>query len=243
MGNKCVLSLSGGLDSTVLLHKACNEFERVHCIFFDYNQRHRKEIECACDQVSIINNKDNIKCDLIVLKIPLDVISPVSSLTSDKIDTPDVRNMLGEAQPLSYVPFRNMIFLSTMLSYAESTGSNTVWYGAAQVDTVAGYWDCDKTFVDRMNNVAILNREKQIKIEAPLIDMSKKQIIELGIELGVDFSKTWTCYSGNEKADPYSPSSSARLKGFVEAGYIDPLPYEKDLTEFWFKNNCRKITF
>jgi 7-cyano-7-deazaguanine synthase len=242
MVKKCVLALSGGLDSSVLLHKACEEFDKVHCIFFDYDQRHRRELDSACDQISDANLR-SFKADLITCKLPLRTICPVSSLTIDSIDTPDVRTMLGEAQPLSYVPFRNMLFLSILLSYAESRGADTVWYGAAGVDTVAGYWDADKTFVKRMNEVAELNREHQIRIEAPLIELSKKQIIELGVSLKVDFKKTWTCYSGNEKADPYTPSSSSRLKGFVEAGYIDPIEYDKDLTQLWEKNNCKPITF
>jgi 7-cyano-7-deazaguanine synthase len=240
MEKKCVLALSGGLDSSVLLHKACKEFDKVHCIYFDYDQRHRRELDCACDQICDAN-KNSFKADVITCKLPLRVICPVSSLTSEHVDTPDVRTMLGEAQPLSYVPFRNMLFLSILLSYAESRGAETVWYGAAGVDSAAGYWDADKPFVDRMNSVAELNREHQIKIEAPLIELSKKQIIELGVSLKVDFKKTWTCYSGAEKADPYTPSSSSRLKGFIEAGYIDPIEYNVNLDELWAKNNCKPI--
>jgi 7-cyano-7-deazaguanine synthase len=242
MLNKCVLALSGGLDSTVLLHKACQEFDKVHCVFFDYGQRHRRELDCACDQICIVNAK-NHKVDLITIPVPLRTIAPISSLTSDEVDTPDVRNMLGEAQPVSYVPFRNLIFLSMLLSYAESVDAKTVWYGAAGVDTVSGYWDCTTDFVDRLNGVSELNREHQIKIEAPLINLSKKEIIELGVNLKVDFSKTWTCYSGEDKANPYTPSSSSRLRGFVDAGYIDPIEYAQDLTNFWEKNNCKKIEY
>lgn len=236
---KVVLAFSGGMDSSVLLHKAVEQFDEIYCLFFDYGQRHKKELICAENQLKNIK-----KCiEMKIISTPLDLLAPTSSLTNKNINTPDVREMRGEAQPKSYVPFRNMLFITYLLSHAEGVGAGTVWYGAAQVDSLAGYWDGSPEFLDAINAVADLNREHRIKVEAPLITMSKKDIIEEGIRLGVKFSDTWTCYAGENKADAYSPSSSLRLAGFVSAGYIDPIEYKQDLSSVWVKHNCKKIPY
>ena len=237
--SKVVLAFSGGMDSSVLLHMAAEKFDEVYCLFFDYGQRHKKELDCTQKQLNSLKKSVEMK----VIETPLNVLAPTSSLTNNSIDTPDVREMRGEAQPKSYVAFRNMLFISYLLSYAEGIGADTVWYGAAQVDSLAGYWDGSPEFLKAVNDVAALNREHRIKVEAPLLTMSKKEIILEGIRLGVKFSNTWTCYAGKEKADAYSPSSSLRLQGFAAAGYIDPLPYEQDLRNVWEKNKCKKIPY
>jgi 7-cyano-7-deazaguanine synthase len=236
---KVVLAFSGGADSSVLLHMAAEKFDEVYCLFFDYGQRHKKELQCAEKQLKSLNKG----VEMLVIDTPLNVLAPTSSLTNPDIDTPDVREMRGEAQPKSYVAFRNMLFISYLLSYAEGIGANTVWYGAAQVDSLAGYWDGSPEFLNEINGVAALNREHRIVVEAPLLTMSKKDIILEGIRLGVKFSDTWTCYAGEEKADAYSPSSSLRLQGFALAGYIDPVPYKQNLKNVWEKNKCKKIPY
>lgn len=237
--SKLVLAFSGGMDSSVLLHMAAEKYDEVYCLFFDYGQRHKKELDCTQKQLKSLKKH----VEMLVIETPLNILAPTSSLTNNNIDTPDVREMRGEAQPKSYVAFRNMLFISYLLSYAEGIGTDTVWYGAAQVDSLAGYWDGSPEFLKAINDVAALNREHRIKVEAPLLTMSKKEIILEGIRLGVKFSDTWTCYAGKEKADAYSPSSSLRLQGFAEAGYIDPLPYEQDLRNVWEKNKCKKIPY
>jgi len=237
--SKVVLAFSGGMDSSVLLHMAAEKFDEVYCLFFDYGQRHKKELQCAEKQLKSLNK--GVK--MLVIDTPLNVLAPTSSLTNLDIDTPDVREMRGEAQPKSYVPFRNMLFISYLLSYAEGVGADAVWYGAAQVDSLAGYWDGSPEFLKEINDVAALNREHRIVVEAPLLTMSKADIILEGIRLGVKFSDTWTCYAGEEKADAYSPSSSLRLQGFASAGYIDPIPYKQDLRNVWKQNNCKKIPY
>lgn len=122
-------------------------------------------------------------------------------------------------------------------------GAATVWHGAAQADSLAGYFDGDTTFVDAMNAVNALNREHRVVIEAPLINMSKADIIRKGVELGVDFAKTYTCYAGGELADANSASSSLRLQGFMESGYIDPLKYiqQDQLDQVYAQRGCRPI--
>lgn len=242
--SKVVVPVSGGMDSTVLLHMAASMFDEVYAITFDYQQRHKLETAYAFVQAKIVSSK--YKKDIFPKKIDVGFIrdiAPTSSLTNDSIDTPDVRKIRGEAQPKSYVPNRNMLFLSIATAYAEAVDANVVWHGAAQADSLAGYWDGDTTFVDAMNAVNRLNRERCIEIQAPLIEMSKEAIVKKGVELGVDFSLTYTCYSGDKLPDAYSASSSLRLQGFIKAGYRDPIKYkqQEDLEKIYVQNNCVEI--
>jgi len=239
--SKIVIPVSGGMDSTVLLYKAVEEvgFKNVFPIAYNYGQRHYKELELAawhsyqlgCQWFRIVDARF------------IRDLAPVSSLTNESIPTPDIREIAGEAQPKSYVPNRNMVFLSIAASYAEAVGADVIYHGATGVDSLAGYWDASPEFLPCMNDVLSLNREIQINILAPLIDMNKADIVKEGIRLKVLFSKTYTCYSGEEKADPNSASSALRIKGFANAGYIDPQPYNQDLTSVWTKYNCRKIEY
>lgn len=235
MSKKIVVTLSGGMDSALLLWKAINETNResVYPIFFNYAQRHFREYDSAIDQADYFGI--NLKTvDVRSIK----ELANISSLTNDSIDTPKVKDMMGEAQPKSYVPFRNMMFLSMCCAYAETVGANEVWYGATKIDSLAGYWDAEENFVNKMNQVISLNREKQIKIVAPLLSMDKVDIVKEGVRLGVRFDKTYTCYSGEYPADAESASSSLRIQGFIKAGYIDPMPYKQDLSKFWQKAKC-----
>tara|TARA_R110001592_G_scaffold128452_1_gene340579 strand:+ start:332 stop:1072 length:741 start_codon:yes stop_codon:yes gene_type:complete len=242
MKNRIVITLSGGMDSSVLLYKAAKEYETVHTVTFDYGQRHDKELEAA--QTQLINVKKDYPAVKFTNKV-LDVkyikdIADTSSLTNDNIDTPDVKDIMGEAQPKSYVPFRNLMFLSILLSYAEKLKADEVWYGAAEADSLAGYWDGSVQFVDKMNQICLLNREIDVRVRAPLLKMSKKEIILNGVELGVNFADTYTCYSGEYPCDANSASSALRLKGFVDAGLQDPLVYKQQdkLDAVYRDNNC-----
>lgn len=243
--NKIVITLSGGMDSSVLLYKAAEEYKQVHTVTFDYGQRHSKELEAAEKQ--LLNAKHDFPNVTFTNKL-LDVtyikdIADTSSLTNDDIDTPDVKDIMGEAQPKSYVPFRNLMFLSILLSYAEKLKADEVWYGAAEADSLAGYWDGSVQFVDKINQICLLNREIDVSVRAPLLDMSKKEIILTGVELGVNFADTYTCYSGDYPCDANSASSALRLKGFVDAGIRDPLEYKQQdkLDAVYEKNDCRTI--
>jgi 7-cyano-7-deazaguanine synthase len=239
--SKIVVPISGGMDSTVLLYKACEEVgpNNVFALAFNYGQRHLRELELAAHHAC------EKKCNsfkLIDAQFIKD-IAPTSSLTNNEIDTPDIREIAGEAQPKSYVPNRNMIFLSVAAAYAEAVGAHKVYHGATGVDSLAGYWDASPEFLPTMNEVLSLNRETRITIEAPLINMDKASIVREGVRLEVKFSKTYTCYSGEDKADANSASSALRIKGFANAGYIDPQPYKQDLTQIWEKYKCRKIPY
>ena len=248
MSKKLVLSISGGMDSVVLLHMAADRgFKAINLISYNYGQRHVRELDCVKYQIDAVKNKFP---DVVVNHYTADVrfiqhLAPTSSLTNTDIDNPDISKMAGDAQPVSYVPFRNQLFNTIGCAYAESKGADTVWYGAAEVDSLAGYWDGSVEFVDSMNALIALNRENRIQIEAPLLTMSKEDIVEEGVRLGVDFSKTWTCYSNRKDglADATTPSSSMRVKGFVDAGYQDPIQYvqQSKLNEVYMAKGCKKI--
>lgn len=246
MKSKIVITLSGGMDSSVLLYKAAKEYNTVHTVTFDYGQRHDKELEAA--QTQLNNVKKDYPGVTFTNKV-LDVkyikdIADTSSLTNLNIETPDVKDIMGEAQPKSYVPFRNLMFLSILLSYAEKLKAEEVWYGAAEADSLAGYWDGSVQFVDKMNQICLLNREIDVRVRAPLLEMSKKDIILNGVDLGVNFADTYTCYSGEYPCDANSASSALRLKGFVDAGLQDPLIYKQQdkLDAVYRDNNCRPIS-
>lgn len=246
--SKLVLSISGGMDSVVLLHMAVDRgFKEIHLISYDYGQRHKRELKCVSSQIEAVKSKVP---DLVVTHYIADVgfikhLAPTSSLTNEDIDNPDISKMAGDAQPVSYVPFRNQLFNTIGCAYAEAKGADTVWYGAAEVDSLAGYWDGSNEFVDSMNSLIALNREHRINIEAPLLTMSKEAIVEEGVRLGVDFSNTWTCYSNRKDglADATTPSSSMRVKGFVDAGYQDPIQYvqQSKLNELYLSKGCKKL--
>ena len=242
---KVIVTLSGGMDSAVLLYKAAELFKEVHTITFDYGQRHDRELVAAKKQ--LLNAKHDFPNVTFTNKL-LDVkyikeIAPTSSLTNDDIDTPNVNDIMGEAQPKSYVPFRNLMFISILASYAEAVKASEIWYGAAQADSLAGYWDSSNEFIDTFNNLAALNRETVIKLVAPLVKMSKKDIILDGVYLGVNFDDTYTCYSGEYPCDAESASSSLRLKGFIDAKLRDPLLYTQQdkLDAVYEKNGCKAI--
>lgn len=246
MNKKAVLTLSGGMDSSVMFHMAAAQgYDEIHTLSFDYGQRHRQELECVAAQLKEVKSKYS---KIVVTNKTIDVryirdIAPTSSLTNDAIATPDIKEVAGEAQPLSYVPFRNNMFVSIACSYAEALGCETVMYGSAQADSLAGYWDSSREWLQSLNALVCLNRQIKIKVVTPLIEMTKKDIVLKGVELGVDFAKTYTCYSGEDLPDASSVSSSLRLKGFIEAKLRDPLVYKQQdkLDQIYKQNNCKSI--
>ena len=218
-----ILSFSGGADSTILLHLAAKQFENVHAVSFDYGQRHKKELLCAEQQLSSIPNLIQYN----ILSLPFIEQYKTSALTNNDLNIPKTQHVMGDPQTSAYIPNRNMTFLSILIGIAEDRDIDTVWYGAAQADSVAGFYDGSPEFLTAINSVAALNRRNKIRIEAPLIDKSKKEIIELGMSLGVDFSRTWTCYEGLDEACGECTACSLRLQGFIQAGVKDPLQYSK----------------
>ncbi len=220
---KTVVLLSGGLDSSTALYLAKSEGYEVYAISFDYGQRHKKELEFA----KKIANQANIK-EHIIVNTNMNAWGG-SALTDSNIQVPS-GDPNREDIPVTYVPARNMIFLSYAASYAEAIGAQDIFIGVSQVD-YSGYVDCRKKFIDAMENainqgtVCAVKDNKKIKIHAPFMNKTKAEEIKLGVKLGVDYASTWTCYNGYEKACGECDSCLLRLKAFEEAGYEDPTEY------------------
>ncbi len=232
--NNAVVCLSGGMDSTVLLYHAKRHHDNVLALSFNYQQRHLRELEFAKYHTQKLGIEHKI-LDISFFK----EIAHTSSLTNSDIPVDNVKNMVGEAQPVQYVPCRNLMLLSICAAAAESFNANSVYHGAAQADSIAGYWDGASTFIDALNNVLLLNRKNKIQVVTPLLDMSKKNIIEYGLSLDVDFSKTLTCYNGKEIACGTCPSCSLRLMGWIQAQKIDPILYQKEIN--WVNFGCNSL--
>jgi 7-cyano-7-deazaguanine synthase len=222
--SKAVVPISGGLDSSVILSIVARAASEVYAITFDYGQKHRKEIQFAGFQLI---NYDTIEQHKILDIQFFKKIANTSSLTNNKIKVAHTKDVLGDAQTVNYVPFRNMMMLSIACSYAESVGAETVYHGSALVDSQAGYWDGSAEFLEQINHLTALNRKNRIKIEAPLINLSKKEIISLGLDNGVRFEDTWTCYEGKELACGYCTACSSRIQGFLDNKMKDPIEYER----------------
>lgn len=219
--SKAVVCYSGGMDSTVLLFSAKEEHSNVLALSFAYGQKHRKELEVAntvAKQLGVTHKVINISF--------FKEVASVSSLTNSEIPVAKARDVMGDPQTVNYVPFRNIMLLSIACATAESWGADVVYHGAAQADSVAGYWDGSPEFIQKMNELTILNRRHKIHISAPLLDKSKEQIIKLGTQLGVDFKQTWTCYEGVDLACGQCTACSLRLQGFILAGIRDPIQYQ-----------------
>jgi len=213
---RCLILLSGGIDSTTLAHYVKKKLKRdIYAISFIYGQRHIKEIEYAKYQANEVGVIEHKIIDISFLK---DLIKN-SALINKEIEIPDWFSAQKE-MPITYVPFRNLIFLSIALSYAESSNINEVYYAAQRQDYI-GYWDCREEFVNKLNDLINLNPKSKIKVFAPFVNLRKSEIIKIGIELNVDYTKTWSCYKGDEKPCKICPSCVDRKRAFEEAGIYD----------------------
>ena len=239
--SKCVVIYSGGADSTVILHHAIKSYDAVYCLTYNYNQRHKLEIDKALNYTSYrgVGEGQSVQEHTVVdLSFYADLANS-SALTNPDIEVPKMRDVIGQAQTLAYVPNRNTVMLSIAAGYAESIGAETILYGAALADDTSGFWDCTKNYLELFNSVLALNRKNTIQVQAPLISKSKKEIIQYGVELGVDFSKTLTCYNGGEIACGTCPACAARIKGFIDAKLIDPVSYAIKIDWQWY--GCQPI--
>lgn len=210
-----VVLLSGGLDSAVTLYLARKSGLKCSCLIFDYGQRHRREISSA-KRIA-----ESAQCHYRVIK--LNFLHKGSALLSRKIEIP----ARGSGIPHTYVPARNIVFLSFALFYAETTGARAIFIGANAID-YSGYPDCRPQFYNAFRRVAACGtksgvEKKSVRIETPLIDKSKAEIVRLGYRLGVPFDLTWSCYRGGRHPCKKCDSCYFRAKGFREAGIKDPL--------------------
>jgi 7-cyano-7-deazaguanine synthase len=219
-----VVLLSGGVDSTVLLHYVARGLDRpnVHALSFNYGQRHSRELVCASAQARLVSAEYRI----IDLSFMGALIQEGSALIEGGAPVPDLDSLTVEElqQPPTYVPNRNMMLLSMAAAYAEAHGIAEVYYGAQAQDEY-GYWDCTRDFLKRMNEVLGLNRKQPVTIHAPFVSKSKAETVALGLELGVDFTQTWSCYRGGESACGTCPTCVERLNAFKANGIADPVSY------------------
>lgn len=217
---KAIILLSGGLDSATALYLAKSEGYDVFALSFEYGQKHNRELEAAKNlaiQVGVAEHK------IVVLNL---AGWGSSSLTNKNIPVGDGKEANGEI-PATYVPARNMIFLSVAASYCEAIGAQDIFIGVSEVD-YSGYVDCRQEFIEAMEaainkgTVCAVEDDRPIKIHAPFIHKTKADEIKLGMGLGVDYSLTWSCYRAGEKPCGTCDSCLLRAKAFKEAGYSDP---------------------
>jgi len=218
-----VVLLSGGLDSTVLLHLVRRRLcaGAVHALSFDYGQRHSRELDCAREQAALAGAASHSVLDMSFLG---GLLAGGTALVKGGAEVPDLDALSPgmRDQPPTYVPNRNMVLLSLAAACAEARGVRNVFYGAQAQDEY-GYWDCTPAFVDRVNSVLSLNRRDPVTVHAPLAQNSKADNIRLGMELGVDFSKTWSCYRGGKRPCGTCPTCVERASAFAETGVPDSL--------------------
>ncbi len=216
---KAVVLLSGGLDSATTLAYAVSKGYECHAVTFDYGQRHRFEIKAARKVAKTLGAKEHL-----VIKIDLRKFGG-SALTSD-ISVPKGRSAkkIGTGIPVTYVPARNTVFLSLALAFAESRGAHDIFIGVNALD-YSGYPDCRPEFIRAFERTANLATKAGVegakfKIHAPLIKMTKAEIVKLGRKLGVDYSLTHSCYDPAPDGTPCGKCDSCilREKGFREAG-------------------------
>lgn len=223
---KAVVILSGGLDSTTCMGLAQDQGYALYPLTFDYGQRHRREIEQARQVADYYGVADQHRI------VPVTVLGEMggSALTDQTIDVPT--KSADEEIPSTYVPARNLIFLSMAASVAEIVGAETIFLGVSAVD-YSGYPDCRPEFIQAMQETIRLatkvgvSSERAIQIEAPLMHLSKAETIQRGMALDVPYHLTTSCYQGDEDACGECDSCRLRLKGFAEAVFRDPIRYKE----------------
>jgi len=225
MSKKAVILVSGGLDSTTVVAMAKSQGYDCYTLSFDYGQRHRSELEAA-QRVSKLMAVREHK----VVKLDLGTIGG-SALTDASIDVPEEET---SGIPVTYVPARNTVFLSIALGWAEVLGANDIFLGVNAVD-YSGYPDCRPEYISAFEAVANLATKsavegQKLSIHAPLIDMTKAQIVHAGLALGVDYSQTVSCYQANLEGLACGRCESCRLRrqGFEQAGVEDPTRYQNN---------------
>ncbi|MEI6891790.1 MAG: 7-cyano-7-deazaguanine synthase QueC [Pontiella sp.] len=225
MAKKAVVLLSGGLDSATVMAMALAEGYEVHAVSFQYGQRHAVELDCAAEQTA--NRAEQHKI------VEIDLSSFGGSALTDDIEVPkhDSVDELTEEVPVTYVPARNTVFLSYALAWAEVLEADDIFIGVNALD-YSGYPDCRPEFIEayeKMANLATVAgvQGRKLTIHTPLIDLTKAEIIQCGLELGVDYAKTTSCYdpAPEGKACGRCDSCLLRKKGFSDVGIPDPRPY------------------
>ncbi|WLD57288.1 7-cyano-7-deazaguanine synthase QueC [Salinispirillum sp. LH 10-3-1] len=220
-----IVLLSGGLDSATVAALAVQRYDRVHALSFRYGQRHSSELRAAERVAKALNLAEHR-----VVDIDLGQLGG-SSLTDTSLAVPETEQ---DGIPNTYVPARNTVFLSYALAYAEVCGADSIHLGINAVD-YSGYPDCRPEFVDAFQNLVNVATKATvtghpIRIEAPLLHMTKSEIIQAGTGAGVDYGLTVSCYQADDQGVACGVCDSCRLRrqGFEVAGLADPTPYRKN---------------
>ncbi len=226
---KAVVLSSGGLDSTTAMAIVKSKGFKIYSLSFDYGQRHRFELKAAAKVAKALQVEDH-------LVIGIDLKKIGGSALTDRIAVPKSRQIckISDEIPVTYVPARNTIFLSFALAWAEVLKASDIVIGVNAID-YSGYPDCRPQFIkafERLANLATkatVENKSHIKINTPLLHLTKAQIIKKGIALGVDYALTHSCYDPSSRGIACGQCDSCllRLKGFREAGYQDPIRYLK----------------
>ena len=226
---KAVILLSGGLDSTTCMAVAKEQGYDLYPISFDYHQRHSIELEGAKKIADFYQVKKHL-----IIETNMDQVGG-SALTDKDIQVPEGEIVHEDNDiPVTYVPARNLTFLSYALGYAEVIGADHIFIGVNAVD-YSGYPDCRPEFIAKFQGLADYATKagaadgRHIRIETPLQDLTKKEIVQLANRLGAPLQFTHSCYNGGAKACGVCDSCKLRLKGFREAGVVDPVEYENDV--------------
>jgi 7-cyano-7-deazaguanine synthase len=225
-GKRAIVLLSGGLDSSTALAITVEQGYTPYALSFRYGQRHERELAAA---QAIGRHFGCVEHKIVDLDLRA---FGGSALTDDAIDLPLDRDQatLTSGVPVTYVPARNLIFLSIATAYAEVSGADDLFLGINAID-YSGYPDCRPQFLNAFAEAARLATKagtedgRTMRFHAPLIALAKAEIVRAGTRLGVPWELTWSCYAGGEQACGRCDSCQLRLKGFVEAGMCDPLPY------------------
>ena len=227
---RAVLLLSGGLDSTTMLALAASEGFEIYALTFRYGQRHEHEVDAARRVAARWGVARHA-----VTEIDLRAFGG-SALTSESVPVPKDRapDDLTHGIPVTYVPARNTIFLSFALAWAEVLGAEDIFIGVNALD-YSGYPDCRPAFIDAFERLANLataaavEGRATVRIRAPLLQLSKREILQLGTRLGVDYGMTTSCYdpAADGAACGHCDACQLRLKGFADAGTADPVGYQR----------------
>lgn len=221
-----VVLLSGGLDSTTVVAAALRRGYQIAALTVDYGQRHRYELEAAKRVASAFSVAEHVFA-------PIDLAAFGGSALTDEIDVPKGRSeaAMSAEIPVTYVPARNTVMLSLALAFAETRGASDIFLGVNAVD-YSGYPDCRPEFVEAFERLARLATKTgatggRIRLHAPLIDLTKAEIVRWGLELGVDYALTHTCYDPGDAGLACGQCDACQLRraGFAAAGAEDPLPY------------------
>ena len=228
MSRAAVVLLSGGLDSTTTLALAAKAGYQAHALTFRYGQRHELEVEAARQIAAAFKVQQHVVADI-------DLAMFGGSALTDDIEVPKGRGEteMSDGIPITYVPARNTIFLSFALAWAEVLNVSDIFIGINAVD-YSGYPDCRPEFVGAFEHLASLATKagvegQHLRVHAPLIDLTKDEIIRRGLNLGVDYGLTRSCYDPNESGAACGDCDSCqlRLAGFATVGIEDPAPYQK----------------